>query len=90
MPLNIKNPAVERLANEVARLTGESKTEAIRKALEERRARLNFRLTGEGREERLRRFLEHEVWPIVPKDQLGRRLSRAEEEAILGYGPEGV
>lgn len=90
MPLNIKNPVVERLADEVARLTGESKTEAIRKALEERRARLSFRLTGERHEERLRRFLEHEVWPIVPEDQLGRRLGRAEEEAILGYGPEGV
>ncbi|MGH8644265.1 MAG: type II toxin-antitoxin system VapB family antitoxin [Gammaproteobacteria bacterium] len=90
MPLNIKNPVVERLADEMARLTGESKTEAIRKALEERRARLNFRLTGDKREERLRRFLERELWPIVPKDQLGRRLSRAEEEVILGYGPEGV
>lgn len=90
MPLNIKNPLVERLVDEVAQLTGESKTEAIRKALEERRARLNFRLTNERRGERLRRFLEHEVWPIVPKDQLGRSLTRAEEEAILGYGPEGV
>lgn len=90
MALNIKNPLVERLADDVARLTGESKTEAIRKALEERRARLNFRLNGEKREERLRRFLEHEVWPIAPKHQLGRRLSRAEEEEILGYGPEGV
>ncbi len=90
MPLNIKNPVVERLADEVARPTGESKTETIRKALEERRARLNFRLSGDEREERLRRFLEHEIWPIVPMDQLGRRLSRAEEEAILGYGPEGV
>ena len=89
MPLNIKNPVVERLADEVARLTGESKTEAIRKALEERRARLNFRVTGDNREERLRRFLEQELWPIVPTDQMGKRLSRDEEEAILGYGPEG-
>jgi len=35
--LNIKNDEVERLAADVARLTGESKTEAIRRALEERR-----------------------------------------------------
>ena len=90
MPLNIKNRAVERLADEVARLTGESKTEAIRKAREERRAQLNFRLAGQIHEERVRRFLEHEVWPIVPKDQLGKRVTRDEEEAILGYGPEGV
>ena len=35
MALNIKNAEVERLAAEVARLTGESKTEAIRRALDE-------------------------------------------------------
>src|SRR4029453_11787484 len=40
MALNLKNAEVERLAAEVARLTGESKTEAIRRALEERRQRL--------------------------------------------------
>ena len=90
MPLNIEDSVVERLADEVARLAGESKTEAIQKALEERRTRLNFQLTSENRENRLRRFLEQELWPVVPKDQLGRRLSRAEEEAILGYGLEGV
>lgn len=90
MSLNIKNPAVEKLANEVARLTGESKTEAIRKALEERRARLDLLMTRGNRETRLRQFLERELWPIVPTDQLGRKLNRDEEEAILGYGPEGV
>jgi hypothetical protein len=40
MALNLKNAQVERLAAEVAKLTGESKTEAIRRALEERRRRL--------------------------------------------------
>lgn len=34
MALNIKNREVERLAAEIAALTGESKTEAIRRALE--------------------------------------------------------
>jgi antitoxin VapB len=38
--LNIKNSAVEELAREVAQLTGESKTEAIRVALVERRERM--------------------------------------------------
>ncbi len=89
MPLNIKNPQVERLINEVARLTGESKTEAVRKALEERRARLSYRIS-EDRGARLRRFLEHEVWPGLPKKELGRRLSRREEETVLGFGKEGV
>lgn len=34
------------------------------------------------------RYLEEEVWPKAPPDQLGRRLSREEEDEILGYGPE--
>jgi antitoxin VapB len=88
--LNIKNPEVERLAQEVADLTGESKTEAVRRALEERRARLAFRVVAESKSARLRGFLEREVWPTVPEDELGRVLSRAEEEAILGYGESGV
>lgn len=90
MPLNIKNRAVEDLINEVAHLTGETKTEAVKKALEERRARLAFRVVGEHRATRLARFFEQEVWPMVPKGELGRRLSRTKEEAILGYGPDGV
>ena len=39
--------------------------------------------------EELRRFLEREVWPLVPADERGRRLTQDEEDAILGYGPEG-
>jgi antitoxin VapB len=35
MPLNIKDPETELLAREVAQLTGESKTGAIRTALRE-------------------------------------------------------
>jgi len=87
--LNIKNPDVERLATEVARLTGETKTEAIRRALEERRRRLKGTATAD-RRARVLRFLESKVWPAMPKAQLGRRLSRREEDDILGYGPGGV
>ena len=90
MPLNIKNDEVERLVSEVARLAGESKTEAVRRALEERRQRLAFRVVQQDRTSRLREFLEHQVWPRVPRKQLGRRLTRREEDAILGYGPGGV
>ncbi len=42
------------------------------------------------RRTRLLRFLRTKVWPSIPKDQLGRRLTRAEEDALLGYGPGGV
>jgi antitoxin VapB len=36
MALNIRNPEAEKLASELAALTGESKTEAVTKALKER------------------------------------------------------
>jgi antitoxin VapB len=89
MALNIKNLEVERLAADVARLTGESKTEAIRRALEERKRRLK-NVSADDRRTRALRFLEKKVWPALPKTEIGRRLSRAEEDEILGYGPGGV
>jgi len=89
MALNLKNPDVERLAAEVARLTGESKTEAIRRALEERRRRLKMPETADRRAKVLR-LLQSRIWPTLPKKALGRRLTREDEDAILGYGPEGV
>jgi hypothetical protein len=42
------------------------------------------------RRRRVIRFLKKKVWRTIPKAELGRRLSRAEEDAILGYGPGGV
>ena len=90
MALNIKNAEVDRLAREAARLAGESKTESIRRALEERVARLRHRVVGADREAALLRYLETEVWPAVPKRERGRRLARREEDRILGYGREGV
>jgi antitoxin VapB len=89
MALNLKNAEVERLAAEVARLTGESKTEAIRRALEERKRRLRS-ASNDDRRARLLRFLEKKVWPGLPAGELGRRLTRAEEEGILGVAPDGV
>ena len=89
MALNLKNVEVERLATEVARLTGESKTEAIRRALEERRRRLKGP-SDEQRRARVLRFLEKKVWPTLQASERGRRLTPTEEDDILGYGPDGV
>lgn len=89
MALNIKSAEVERLAAEVARLTGESKTEAIRRALDERRRRLRGASPG-NRRARVLTFLKKKVWPAIPREQLGRRMTREEEDAILGYGLSGV
>jgi antitoxin VapB len=90
MALNIKNAHVERLAAEVATLASETKTEAIRRALEERKARLASRVIRRDRRAEFLTFLRREVWPHVPRKQRRRRLTRKEEDAILGYGPEGV
>lgn len=90
MALNIKNAAVEELAAEIARMTGESKTEAIRQALLERRDRLKYRFVSVDRSERIQNFLEREVWPRVPKRLLGTKITKQEREEILGYGPDGV
>ena len=89
MALNIKNIEVERLAGEVARLAHETKTEAIRRALVERRARLQARAGKAGGRKSLREYLEQNVWPMMPKAELGRVMSREEEDRILGYGPDG-
>ena len=88
MALNIKNPEVERLAAEVASMTGESKTEAIRRALDERARRLRLRSADAVREERLSRFLEREIWSRVPEGL--RAPTKKEREEILGYGAEGA
>ncbi|MCA9928551.1 MAG: type II toxin-antitoxin system VapB family antitoxin [Anaerolineales bacterium] len=90
MALNIKNRDVETLLDDVVKLTGESKTEAVRKALEERRQRLAMQFATVQHSGRLAAFLEDEIWPQIPANLLGKRLSKVEEEAILGYGELGV
>jgi hypothetical protein len=35
-------------------------------------------------------FLQDEIWPQIPKELLGTRLTKAEEEEILGFGEDGV
>ena len=90
MALNIKDPEAERLAAEIAAITGESKTRAVRIALKERKERLAVGVVRRDRVQELLRFLEEEIWPQMPRAALGKRVSRREREAILGYGPRGV
>jgi antitoxin VapB len=89
MALNIKDPIAVALAAEVARLAGESKTRAVRTALEERKQRLEGRKRQVDKHERLMDFLENELWPQIPADVRGKPLTKAEREEILGIGPEG-
>lgn len=90
MSLNLKNPEVERLVEEVAAMTGESKTEAVRQALAERKERLSLFVVRRDRKEDVLRYLQNEVWPRIPPELLGRGLSQEEQDEILGYGPDGV
>lgn len=86
MALNIKDPEAVRLATNLAALTGETKTRAVRVALEER----TQRLTRRTRRMPLLQYLEEEIWPRIPADQLDRPpMTKAEREEILGIGPEG-
>jgi len=89
MAMNIKNDEVERLAAEVASLARETKTEAIRRALLERKARLTIRRGTMSRRDRLETFLRKRVWPTIPEEARRSRLTKKERESILGYGPEG-
>jgi antitoxin VapB len=88
--LTIKNPEVERLATEVAQLTGETKTQAIKVALEERRRRLTSGIDPEARAAEALEWLEREVWSHVPAELRGRPHDSHADDQLLGYGPDGV
>jgi antitoxin VapB len=82
MPLNIRNPEAERLANAVAKITGETKTQAVTEALRERLARL--------RRERSGRRLADELDEIAQDcARLPVRDPRTPDE-ILGYDEQGL
>jgi antitoxin VapB len=90
MALNIKDARTEELAAEVARLTSDTKTGAIRSALEERLQRVLRAHQRGARADRLRRFLVDEAWPQLPVEVRGVEITKAEREELLGIGSEGV
>jgi antitoxin VapB len=82
MALNIRNPETEKLADALARLTGETKTEAVTRALRDRLTRL--------RRERTHRRLADELDEIARLcSRLPVRDGRAADE-ILGYDENGL
>ena len=76
MALNIKNASVETLALELSQLTGESKTEAIRRALEERKQRLAFQVVRENRGVELGSIVEREACSGITERSASRRLEK--------------
>jgi antitoxin VapB len=88
--MNIKDPETERLAAEVAALTGDTKTGAVREALRLRRDDLVAEQTASRNGAAFVRYLGEEIWPQVSLANRGVPISKAEREEILGYGPGGV
>jgi antitoxin VapB len=82
MALSIKNEDTERLARQVARETGESLTEAIQKALQERWERLKTRQRSH--------ILAGQIEDLLRRvDALPTLDSRPDDE-ILGYDEHGA
>jgi antitoxin VapB len=82
MALNIRNPEAEKLAENLARATGETKTEAVIRALRDRLDRV--------RRERARRRLADELDQIAARCAALPVLDRREADEILGYGEDGL
>ena len=82
MALNIRNPEAEQLATELAKLAGETKTEALIKALRDRLARV--------RRERSQRSLADELEEIAEHCASLPLLDRRTAEEILGYDENGL
>jgi antitoxin VapB len=82
MALNIRNPEAERLAAELARQTGETKTEAVTKALRDRLARV--------RRARSRRRLADELEDIAEHCASLPVLDPRSADEILGYDEHGL
>jgi antitoxin VapB len=82
MALNIRNAEAERLAAQLARLTGENKTEAVTKALRDRIARI----TSERRGRRLADELDDIARQCARRPVLDRRPA----DEVLGYDDTGM
>ena len=82
MPLSIKNSATERLARQVANETGESLTQAIQRALEERWERLRTR--------RRARVLSIQVHDLLRRVDALPTLDSRSGDDILGYDDHGI
>ena len=82
MALNIRNPEAEKLAAALARLTGETKTDAVTKALRDRLTRL--------RRERSARRLADELDEIALQCAALPPIDRRSDDEILGYDEHGI
>ena len=79
---SIRSNEVASLLDEIVERTGESKVDAVKRALERRLGELQARESAD----RTLVWLRTAVWPRVPDDVRGRAPSKEEQEELLGYG----
>jgi antitoxin VapB len=82
MPISIKNDQTEQLARQLAELTGETITEAVRAAVAERYDRLRRARSG--------RSLIDELTVIAQRCARRPIISELSDDEILGYDEAGV
>jgi len=82
MPLNIKDPATEKSVRELAALTGETVTTAVRRAAEERLQRVRRNHGG--------RSLAAEILEIGKRCASLPDLDTRTADEILGYDEHGL
>lgn len=82
MPLNIRNKQTEQLATALAKLTGETKTEAVTQALRERLERT--------RRTRTKRRLRDEIAQIAARCAALPVLDARHADDIIGYDRHGI
>jgi antitoxin VapB len=82
VPLNIRNKETEQLATALAKLTGETKTEAVTQALRERLQRT--------RRNRTKHRLSDEIEKIALRCAAHAVLDGRHADDIIGYDPNGI
>lgn len=81
MAINVKDPATDALARELAALTGESLTTAVRRSIEERHARVQ--------RARSRSMSNAQIMGIIERAKRLPRLDETPSDQYL-YGEDGL
>jgi antitoxin VapB len=82
MPISIKNSETEELARKLAKETGETITEVIRRSLQDRLQRVRGRRHAKG--------LPEQVEDILQRMDALPTLDERTEDEILGYDQDGI
>jgi hypothetical protein len=81
MPITIEDPELEQFIRELAEEKEVDDVEAIR-ALVVKHRDVERRLAS------VMEWLRNDVWPHIPPEHLGKRITREEKAVLLGYGPD--